>query len=207
METILISTLVVATAEFGDKTQLLAILLAARFRAPVPIMLGILGATLFNHGLAAFFGWYASDDFLPGDTLRWVLAVRSSRWRSGRFRPTSSTSRRRCSTRFGAFLATPDRVLHHRDRRQDAGRDHRARGALSERCRGDHRDHARHDDRQYSRGLSGRDRGAQAAAHLDAPHRGGNLLRSWPSRPPSMSASCSKPWRRGRACGARRRAR
>ena len=74
METILVSTLVVATAEFGDKTQLLAILLAARFRAPVPILLGILGATLFNHALAAFFGWYASD-ILSGDVLRWILVV------------------------------------------------------------------------------------------------------------------------------------
>jgi putative Ca2+/H+ antiporter (TMEM165/GDT1 family) len=54
LETTLVSTLVVATAEFGDKTQLLAILLATRFRAPVPIMLGILAATLFNHALAAF---------------------------------------------------------------------------------------------------------------------------------------------------------
>ena len=74
METILVSTLVVAAAEFGDKTQLLAILLAARFRAPVPIILGILGATLFNHALAALFGWYAGD-ILAGDTLRWVLAI------------------------------------------------------------------------------------------------------------------------------------
>jgi putative Ca2+/H+ antiporter (TMEM165/GDT1 family) len=74
LETILISTLVVATAEFGDKTQLLAILLAARFRAPVPIMLGILGATLVNHALAAFVG-RAVSDILSGDTLRWILAV------------------------------------------------------------------------------------------------------------------------------------
>jgi Ca2+/H+ antiporter, TMEM165/GDT1 family len=74
METILVSTLVVATAEFGDKTQLLAILLAARFRAPLPIIFGILGATLFNHALAAFFGWYAGE-FLPGGALRWVLAI------------------------------------------------------------------------------------------------------------------------------------
>jgi putative Ca2+/H+ antiporter (TMEM165/GDT1 family) len=74
METIFVSTLVVAAAEFGDKTQLLAILLAARFRAPVPIMLGILGATLFNHALAAIFGWYAGD-LLSGDALRWTLAA------------------------------------------------------------------------------------------------------------------------------------
>ena len=74
METILVSTLVVAAAEFGDKTQLLAILLAARFRAPVPIILGILGATLFNHALAALLGWYAGD-LLSGDASRWILAI------------------------------------------------------------------------------------------------------------------------------------
>jgi Ca2+/H+ antiporter, TMEM165/GDT1 family len=74
METVLVSTLVVAAAEFGDKTQLLAILLAAQFRAPVPILLGILAATLFNHALAALFGWYAGDLF-GGDALRWVLAI------------------------------------------------------------------------------------------------------------------------------------
>jgi len=74
LETILVSTLVVAMAEFGDKTQLLAILLAARFRAPVPVIFGILLATLFNHSLAAVFGWYAGD-LLSGDTLRWVLAI------------------------------------------------------------------------------------------------------------------------------------
>jgi Ca2+/H+ antiporter, TMEM165/GDT1 family len=74
METILVSTLVVATAEVGDKTQLLAILLAARFRAPVPIILGIFAATLFNHGLAALFGAYAGD-LIAGDALRWVLAI------------------------------------------------------------------------------------------------------------------------------------
>ena len=75
METILVSTLVVATAEFGDKTQLLAILLAARFRAPVPIMLGILGATLVNHALAAALRLVRFGDCLSGDTLRWILAV------------------------------------------------------------------------------------------------------------------------------------
>ena len=74
METVLVSAAVVAAAEFGDKTQLLAMLLAARFRAPVPIILGILLATLFNHGMAALFGWVAGD-LLSGDVLRWVLAL------------------------------------------------------------------------------------------------------------------------------------
>ncbi len=56
MEAFLISTGLVAVAEIGDKTQLLAIVLAARFRRPVPIILGILAATILNHGLAALVG-------------------------------------------------------------------------------------------------------------------------------------------------------
>lgn len=56
MEAFFISTGLVAVAEIGDKTQLLAIVLAARFRRPVPILLGILVATLLNHGLAAALG-------------------------------------------------------------------------------------------------------------------------------------------------------
>lgn len=74
MEIVLVSTLVVAAAEFGDRTQLLAMLLAARFRAPVPIILGIFAATVFNHALAAVFGWYAGD-LVSGDILRWVLVA------------------------------------------------------------------------------------------------------------------------------------
>jgi hypothetical protein len=53
MESLLVSALVVAIAEIGDKTQLLAIILATRFKKPVPIILGILVATLANHALAA----------------------------------------------------------------------------------------------------------------------------------------------------------
>ena len=74
MEAILVSCGAVALAEIGDKTQLLAILLAARFRAPVPIILGILCATLINHGLAAGVGVVAGD-YLSGDVLRWLLIV------------------------------------------------------------------------------------------------------------------------------------
>src|SRR3546814_20362566 len=56
MEALLTSTAVVALAEIGDKTQLLAILLAARFNRPMPIIFGILVATLANHALAALLG-------------------------------------------------------------------------------------------------------------------------------------------------------
>src|SRR5213076_79089 len=54
MESLLVSTGVVALAEIGDKTQLLAFLLAARFKKPLPIIAGIFIATIFNHGLAAW---------------------------------------------------------------------------------------------------------------------------------------------------------
>lgn len=61
METYLVSTFLVALAEMGDRTQLLAIMLASRFQKPVPILLGILAATLANHTLAALAGYYVSS--------------------------------------------------------------------------------------------------------------------------------------------------
>lgn len=74
MEAFLISTLVVAIAEIGDKTQLLALLLAARFQKPIPIILGILAATLLNHAAAGWVGtWLGS--LLQGDILRWALGI------------------------------------------------------------------------------------------------------------------------------------
>ncbi len=74
METFLDSTGVVALAELGDKTQLLAFLLAARFKKPLPIMLGILVATLINHGLAGFLGAWITATVSP-DILRWILGL------------------------------------------------------------------------------------------------------------------------------------
>ena len=74
MEAFLISTGVVALAEIGDKTQLLAFLLAARFRKPLPIVAGILLATLVNHGLAGALGaWIMST--VGAEIMRWVLGV------------------------------------------------------------------------------------------------------------------------------------
>src|SRR6478609_4357239 len=61
MEAFLISTGIVALAEIGDKTQLLAIVLACRFRKPLPIIAGILVATLANHALAALAGYWLSS--------------------------------------------------------------------------------------------------------------------------------------------------
>jgi putative Ca2+/H+ antiporter (TMEM165/GDT1 family) len=61
LETYIVSTLLVALAEMGDRTQLLAIMLASRYRKPVPILLGVFVATLANHALAALAGFYLSS--------------------------------------------------------------------------------------------------------------------------------------------------
>lgn len=74
LEPFLISTGLVAVAEIGDKTQLLAIMLAARFRRPVPIILGILAATLANHGLAATLGFVVAQ-YLTGPTFQILVGV------------------------------------------------------------------------------------------------------------------------------------
>lgn len=74
MEALYISTGVVALAEMGDKTQLLAFILAARFKKPVPIILGILLATLVNHGLAGALGAWITSVVSP-DAMRWVLGL------------------------------------------------------------------------------------------------------------------------------------
>ena len=74
MEAFLVSTGIVALAEMGDKTQLLSLVLAARFRKPWPIVLGILVATLANHGLAGAVGSWVTTMMGP-DALRWVLGT------------------------------------------------------------------------------------------------------------------------------------
>jgi Ca2+/H+ antiporter, TMEM165/GDT1 family len=74
MEAFLVSTGVVALGEMGDKTQLLAFLLAARFKRPLPIVLGILTATLFNHTAAGALGAWIAQALGP-DLLRWVIGL------------------------------------------------------------------------------------------------------------------------------------
>ena len=74
MEALLISTGIVALAEIGDKTQLLAFILAAKFRKPLPIVLGILVATVANHAFAGAIGSWITALMAP-QTLRWVLGL------------------------------------------------------------------------------------------------------------------------------------
>jgi putative Ca2+/H+ antiporter (TMEM165/GDT1 family) len=74
MEAFLISTGIVALAEIGDKTQLLAFILAAKFRKPLPIIAGILVATVANHAFAGALGAWITSQVGP-ETMRWVLGV------------------------------------------------------------------------------------------------------------------------------------
>jgi len=74
MEAFLVATGVVALAEIGDKTQLLAFILAAKYRKPLPIILGILVATIANHGVAGALGAWLTALIAP-ETMRWVLGV------------------------------------------------------------------------------------------------------------------------------------
>ncbi len=74
MQAFLVSTGIVALAEMGDKTQLLALVLAARFRKPWPIVLGIFVATVANHGLAGALGAWVTALLSP-QMLRWILGV------------------------------------------------------------------------------------------------------------------------------------
>ncbi|MEQ4256921.1 TMEM165/GDT1 family protein [Pseudomonas syringae] len=74
LESFLVPTAVVALAEIGDKTQLLALVLAARFRKPWPIIAGIVAATLANHAAAGAVGaWFSS--YLSDAVLHWILAA------------------------------------------------------------------------------------------------------------------------------------
>jgi putative Ca2+/H+ antiporter (TMEM165/GDT1 family) len=70
----LVSTCVVALAEIGDKTQLLAFVLAAKFRKPLPIITAIFLATVINHGLAGAIGVWLTN-LIPADWMRWILGI------------------------------------------------------------------------------------------------------------------------------------
>lgn len=104
MQALLLSTLAVAVAEIGDKTQLLALLLAARFRRPWPIVLGILVATLLNHALAAWAGALVARWLTP-ETLRWLVAGSFLAVALWALRPDAIDDEQPLPAR-GAFVAT-----------------------------------------------------------------------------------------------------
>ena len=107
MEAFLVSLGAVAIAEIGDKTQLLALILAVRFRAPVSVIAGIFVATAVNHALAAFAGTLVADWLTP-QILAWVLGLSflaMGLWALVPDAPPSGEAAK-APSRFGPFLAT-----------------------------------------------------------------------------------------------------
>jgi Ca2+/H+ antiporter, TMEM165/GDT1 family len=106
MNAALTSAALVAIAEIGDKTQLLALLLAARFRRPVPIILGMLSATMLNHALAGVVGGIVAATLAP-EILRWALGLgflAMAGWALVPDAPDERQVERRAAA--GAFLAS-----------------------------------------------------------------------------------------------------
>ncbi len=101
----LVSALVVAIAEIGDKTQLLSLLLAARFRKPVPIIAGIAVATLANHAAAAWLGEWVRGLLAP-DALRWVIGLSMIAIGAWALRPDRLEDRYGQRGRWGVFAVT-----------------------------------------------------------------------------------------------------
>ncbi len=105
LEGFLVSTGVVALAEIGDKTQLLAMLLAAKYRKPLPIILGILVATLLNHALAGLVGaWLAAT--IGANAMRWILGLSFIAMAAWILVPDKADGLEEKPPRFGVFVAT-----------------------------------------------------------------------------------------------------
>jgi Ca2+/H+ antiporter, TMEM165/GDT1 family len=105
LEAFLVSAGIVALAEMGDKTQLLALVLAARYRRPLPIVLGILVATLANHLLAAALGAWITQA-AGADAMRWVLGASFLAMAAWTLVPDRLEKEEAGSARFGVFGAT-----------------------------------------------------------------------------------------------------
>jgi Ca2+/H+ antiporter, TMEM165/GDT1 family len=105
LEAFLVSAGVVALAEIGDKTQLLALLLTARFRTPWPIALGIFVATVANHALASAVGVWLVGLIGP-HTLRWILGLSFIAMAAWTLIPDSAPEENAARPRFGVFMTT-----------------------------------------------------------------------------------------------------
>lgn len=105
LEAFLTSTAVVALAEIGDKTQLLAIILATRFRKPWPIVAGIFAATLANHFLAALVGEQVAG-LLDGTWFRYAVAISFIVMAGWTLIPDKMDDDSPSDSRFGAFVTT-----------------------------------------------------------------------------------------------------
>jgi putative Ca2+/H+ antiporter (TMEM165/GDT1 family) len=105
LEAFLVSTGVVALGEMGDKTQLLAMLLAVKFRRPIPIILGIFVATVANHAMAGAVGDWVAHAMGP-DVLRWVIGVSFIAMAAWMLIPDKIDENETARVRFGVFGTT-----------------------------------------------------------------------------------------------------
>jgi putative Ca2+/H+ antiporter (TMEM165/GDT1 family) len=105
MEAFLISTVVVGLAEIGDKTQILSLMLAARFQRPLPIIFGIFFATVANHAAAGLAGTYFGS-LLSGPWMRWILGVSFLSVAMWALFPDKYDGNDRAISRLGAFMST-----------------------------------------------------------------------------------------------------
>lgn len=105
MEAFLVSAGVVALGEIGDKTQLLALILAARYKRPLPIVAGILVATIINHSIAGAVGTWLTSVLGP-DTLRWMLGLSFLAMAAWLLVPDKVDHETVASGRFGVFATT-----------------------------------------------------------------------------------------------------
>jgi putative Ca2+/H+ antiporter (TMEM165/GDT1 family) len=105
MEAFFVSIAVVAVAEIGDKTQLLALMLAARYRKPLPIILGIFCATLANHAIAALVGAQVAAWVGP-DLMRWILGGLFIAMAGWCLIPDKADEGPQAARKAGAFVAT-----------------------------------------------------------------------------------------------------
>jgi putative Ca2+/H+ antiporter (TMEM165/GDT1 family) len=105
LEAFLTSTLVVALAEIGDKTQLLSLMLAARYKRPAPIVAGILIATLANHFAAGALGAWLSSLAAPG-VMRWIVGGSLLAIAVWTLKPDKLDGEVKESTRYGLFALT-----------------------------------------------------------------------------------------------------
>jgi Ca2+/H+ antiporter, TMEM165/GDT1 family len=105
VEAFLVSMMVVGLAEIGDKTQILSMILAARFHRPIPIIFGILFATIANHAAAGLAGTLVGD-FLRGEWMRWILGISFLSVAVWALFPDKYEEREQAMSRWGAFVST-----------------------------------------------------------------------------------------------------
>lgn len=105
MEAFLTTFGVVALGEIGDKTQLVAMLLAARFRKPLPLIAGMVLATLANHSLAAYAGTWVRAA-IPADVLRWVIGFSFLALAAWSLKPDKADEPGRALDRYGPFVTS-----------------------------------------------------------------------------------------------------